>query len=165
MGRDSEQDRTEGRGRSEKKRAAHAVEKLAHKLVGLSDSVVAHLPISGGLLDALHEARRTTKHGARRRQTKHFAGLLRRQDEERAALEAFLAGEERKDREEVESFRHLERLRDQLCEETTFKAALTEIEDNLPGVDLQKVSKLALSFHNNKDKRAFRAIFRELRKT
>ena len=163
MGRDSKPDNREGRGRGEKKRAAQAVEKLAQTLVGLSDSAVAQLPISGGLLDELNEARRTTKHGSRRRQTKHFAGLLRRQDEERARLEEFLAGEGRKDREEVETFHHLERLRDALCDEATFESALAETKENLPSADFQKLSKLAISFHANKDKRAFRLTFRLLR--
>ena len=73
----------EGRGRSAKKRAAKAVEQLAQRLVELPDPAVAGLPLSPELARELQLARSTRGHSSRKRQLKHFAGALRRNEAER----------------------------------------------------------------------------------
>ena len=72
--------RTEGRGRSAKKREAKAIEKLAERLVSFPENELSELPLDDALMADLVKARQTRGHGSRKRETKHFAGLLRRDE-------------------------------------------------------------------------------------
>jgi ribosome-associated protein len=83
---------TEGRGRSAKKRAAEAVEELAKRLVALPEASCRKLPLSADLRKELQVARDTEAMGARKRQVKHFAGEMRRREEEIEAIQTFLDG-------------------------------------------------------------------------
>ena len=161
---DETNDFTQGRGRSAKKRAAHAVEEFAAQLVGLRESEVTRLPLSDDLRREVDLARRTIGNSSRKRQIKYLAGLLRRYDEERVALETFIAGQHASQKGEREAFHRLEQLRDQLCAAETFESALVELERELPDLDLKKVSELAKTFHKHDDRKAFREIFQLLRK-
>ncbi len=154
----------EGRGRSAQKRAAKAVEELAQRLVDLSDSAASSLPLSPEMAKELHLARNTRGHGSRKRQIKHLAGALRHNEEERAQIESALDGVDQVQRQEVTAFHQLEELRDRLCSPTDFDSALQEARDLYPQLDANKLAGLARSVHASSDKKAYREIFRRLRK-
>jgi len=149
--------------RTAKKRAVKAVEELAATLLKMADADYRRLPLSGEIARELAQGRTIKSHGARKRQLKHLAGLLRRDDESREAAEIFVADLDQSRRQNTADFHHLETLRDRLCDPARCAEALAEIEQTLPEVDAGKIRRLAESVQNTADKRAFREIFRMLR--
>ncbi len=153
-----------GRGRSAKKRAAKAVENLAQRLAELPEPAISGLPLSPEMAKELQLARNTRGHSSRKRQIKHLAGALRRNEEEQEQIEAALNGVDQVQRQEVMAFHQLEELRDRLCAPTDFEAALAEVRSLYPQLDSNKLAGLARSVHVSSDKKAHREIFRRLRK-
>lgn len=149
--------------RSAKKRAAKAIEELAVTLVTMAEADYRRLPPSGLIAEELEQARAIKSHGARKRQLKHLAGLLREDDENREKIETFMADLETGQRQNTAGFHRLEELRDGLCDPLRCAETLEEIEKTLQGVDTGKIHRLAKSVQNSADKRAFREIFRMLR--
>ncbi len=153
----------EGRGRSAKKRAAKAVEGLAMQLVELPESQLADLPLDADLRRELEQARATRGHGARKRQIKHFAGLLRRQQDQQTALAEAVANLSMEQYRQTLDFHHLEKLRDRLCAKDTFEQALTDALAQYPSLDAKRITGLARAVHATADKKSAREIFRQLR--
>ncbi len=149
--------------RSAKKRAAKAIEELAETLITMAEADYRRLPISELLAKELEQARAIKTHGARKRQLKHLAGLLREDDENREQIETFIAGIEQGHRQSTEGFHHLEELREGLCDPVRQADSLAEIVKTLPDIDAAKIHRLAKSVQNSADKRAYREIFRMLR--
>lgn len=154
---------TEGRGRSAKKREAKAVEELASQLVEIGEAELPRLPLDATLRRELDLARGVKGHSARRRQLKHFAGLLRRDDIQREALQAFFDGYQVEQAQATRQFHQLEDLRDRLCDPSQFDQALQDVSAELPHADPHKLANLARSVHASGDKKAAREIFRRLR--
>ncbi len=149
--------------RSSQKRAARAVEELAANLLNLAEADVRRLPLTGEIAAELTAARGIRAHGARKRQLKFLAGLLRKDENARRQAESFVADLEGRQRRDAEAFHHLEALRDALCDGSRREAALQEIAATLKGVDSGRLRRLAESVEKTQDKRAFREIFRRLR--
>jgi ribosome-associated protein len=156
-------DEIEGRGRSAKKREAKAVEQLAQRLADLPESELAALPQDPELAREIALVRSTSGHSSRKRQIKHLAGLLRRDDEKREKIAGTLDNQMVSQRQEILAFHHLEELRDRLCSTATFETALAEARTTYPQIDDAKLARLAGSVHEHGDKRAAREIFRRLR--
>ena len=156
-------DEIEGRGRSAKKREAKAVEQLAQRLADLPESELAALPQDPELAREIALVRSTSGHSSRKRQIKHLAGLLRRDDEKREKIAGALDNQVVSQRQEILAFHHLEELRDRLCSTATFETALAEVRSTYPQIDDAKLARLAGSVHEHGDKRAAREIFRRLR--
>lgn len=152
-----------GPSRSAKKRAAHQVEEMAHELADMAEAEWRKLPASTELRDEIRQARETRGHGARKRQIKHLAGVLRRDEEETAALRDFLDGHHALQLAEKKTFHTLEVLRDRLCDPELFEAALQEVGRSCPGVDSAEIARLARAAQSSDDRRAYREIFRRLR--
>lgn len=153
----------EGRGRSEKKRAAQEIGTLASRLIEASDAVCRQLPLPEDVREVLDLARRSTARGARKRELKHLAGLLRRDEETTDAVRAALDAAGRSSLAERERFHRIEDLRDALCDPDRLAAALETVGTEIPGLDRQALTRLARRVHETGDKRAFREIFRRLR--
>jgi ribosome-associated protein len=156
-------DEIEGRGRSAKKREAKAVEQLAQRLADLPEAELATLPKDPELSREIALVRSTSGHSSRKRQIKHLAGLLRRDNEKREKIAEALDGQALSQRRETLAFHHLEELRDRLCNVATFATALAEVRAAYPQIDDGKLARLAGSVHEHGDKRAAREIFRRLR--
>ena len=77
---------TEGRGRSARKRASHEITRLGEGLVALRPERLAGLALPERLEEAIAEARRLTSHGAQRRQAQFIGKLMRKLDEESLAV-------------------------------------------------------------------------------
>jgi len=153
----------EGRGRSAKKREAKSVELLAQKLADIPEAELARLPGDPILAKEIELTRKTVGHSSRKRQIKHLAGLLRRDDEIRLAIESALDQQSVSHRQETLAFHELEELRDRLCHKVSFAEALQEVRASYPQIDDSKLARLAGSVHEHGDKRAAREIFRRLR--
>ena len=158
-----EEPRTEGRGRSAAKRAAKAVEEIARQLVELPEAELGKLPVSDDLRAELERTRSTRGRGGAKRQLKHFAGLLRRHEEARDALQAWLEGYHADHFKEVQAFHGLEQLRERLCSPEESARALDEVRSRYPDIDVSRLEGLIRSVHATRDKKAFREIFRRLK--
>jgi ribosome-associated protein len=161
---EEEEYRPEGRGRSAKKREAKAIEQMAQELADMSETELAKLSMGDELTKEVELARNTKGHSSRKRQIKHLAGFLRKNEDEREAIAASLEGQAVSQRQETLAFHHLEELRDRLCDASSFDTALTEVRSLYPVIDDKKLARLARSVHENNDKKAAREIFRRLRK-
>jgi ribosome-associated protein len=156
--------RDEGRGRTAKKREAKAVELLAQRLTEITDSELSKLPKTPELKNEIDLARNTSGFSSRKRQIKHLASVLRRHDEQRAAIEEALDGQAVSLRQASMAFHNLEGLRDRRCAAATFVEALAEVQTTYPHLDSGKLTRLAGSVHEHSDKRAAREVFQLLRK-
>jgi len=152
-----------GPSRSAKKRAAQEVEHLAHELAGMTEAEWRKLPASPELLAEIRQARETGGHSSRKRQIKHLAGVLRRDEEATAALRDFLDGQHARQLADKKTFHLLEGLRDRLCDPVLGPAALQEVAQHCPAVDPGEIARLARAAHESNDRRAYREIFRRLR--
>ena len=153
----------EGRGRGAKKRAAQAIEALAVRMVESSEGLCKRLPLPDELRESLVQARSIKARSARKRQIKHLAGLLRRDEESAVAVQAALDDAGRSNRAERDLFHHIEELRDALCDPDHFSEAIENAAEELPDLDRKTFTRLARRVHRTGDKRASREIFRRLR--
>jgi len=158
-----EEPRSEGRGRTAAKRAAKAVEETARQLVELPEAQMEKLPLQEELRAELEAARKTKGRGGAKRQLKHFAGFLRRHEDERLEIETWLAGYHADQYREVRAFHDLEELRERLCDPAHSEQALEEVRERFPRLDLRKLGGLIRSVQASRDKKAFREIFRRLK--
>lgn len=153
----------EGPSKSQKKRDMTALQVLGQALVELPADRLAKIEMPDALRIALADARRFTKHEAKRRQMQYIGKLMRKIDPApfQAALDA-LAGVSAI---ENARFHRIERLRTRLIEDEA--AALSEIAAAHPGADLQHLRQLRRNAVKEqelaKPPRAFREIFRILR--
>ena len=99
--------------RSEKKRRAKDVESLAQELFTLSAKDVAALPCDETVKDLIAVGR-GLKGGARKRQAKYIARMLRPEEEVTRQLLTYLANRKGSKLKEVGEFHQLEHLRDSI---------------------------------------------------
>jgi ribosome-associated protein len=148
--------------KSQRKRDMHALQDMGTALVELSPERLDRIDMPEALRHAIREARRLTKHEARRRQMQYIGRLMRDADPApiREALDAVkgasAAENARQDR--------LERLRERLLED---EAVLTEIGVAHPCADLTRLRQMRRNALKERDEgrppRAFRELFRQLR--
>ncbi len=159
---DDGEDLYRGPSKSSKKREMHALQAMGEALVALSADQLARAPISDRLLEAVRDAKRFTKHEARRRQMQYIGKLMRDIDPEpiRAQLEIFSGAS----KAEVARQHRLERLRDGLLED---EQRIGDIVALWPDADLQHLRILRRNAlkerEQSKPPRAYREIFRMLR--
>ena len=148
--------------KSQRKRDMHALQDMGEELVALPPERLARIDMPEGLRGAILEARRLTKHEARRRQMQYIGRLMRDADPApiREALDAA------KGASAIENARQhrLERLRERLLED---ESVLTEIGESHPGADIARLRQLRRNALKDRDEgrppRAFREMFRLLR--
>ncbi len=149
--------------KSQRKRESSALQDLGAALVELPAERLAKIDMSDSLRDAIHDARRITKHEARRRQMQYIGKLMRSVDPApiQAALDA-IAGVSRVENERMH---RLERQRLRLLEDEA--PVLAEIAAAHPGADLHHLRQLRRNAirekEQNRPPRAFREIFHLLK--
>ncbi len=149
--------------RTKKKQQAKEIEMLAAQLTTLTEKQLAQLFLSAGLAQEVALARATKSYSAQKRQIKHLAGFMRKQDEELPAVQEQLAKLDQVSRGQQQDFHLLEALRDRLCALSSFDEAYQEMLSLYPQIDHKTMSRLARSVHQHEDRRASREIFRRLR--
>jgi ribosome-associated protein len=145
------------------KRAAKEVETVAQLAAEQVDALLARLELSDRVREEILLASSTQGHGSRKRQIKHLAGLLRKSPDDLAEIQAFLAGTSEQQLAEQAQFHQLEQWRDALCDPETAAVTLDEIVSRYPEVNRDELEKLSRSAQQ-RDKKAYREIFRRLRK-
>lgn len=148
--------------KSQLKREMSALQTLGEELLTLPADRLARLTLPDALADALREAKRLTKHEARRRQMQYIGRLMR--DVDPAAIKEAL--DEFHGLSAAANARHhaVERLRQRLLED---EGVLGEIAEAHRGADLQQLRQLRRNAikerEGGKPPRAFRELFRVLR--
>ncbi len=149
--------------RSQRKRAAEALQDLGLALVELPQAKLDRIELPDQLRAAIDLARRITAHGGKRRQLQYIGKLMRGFDVETvsAQLEAF----QQADRRAAQRFHLFETLRDRLLAEGD--DALGSILERYPHADRQHLRQLVRQAQQERDKNkppaAARVLFKYLR--
>jgi ribosome-associated protein len=148
--------------KTQRKRESLALQDLGKELTQLTPEQLAELELPERLLEAVLEARRINKFGARRRQLQYIGRLMREMDS--AAIAGRLQSWRGESGAATGYLHRLERWRARLLEDET---ALAELAQSYPGCDTQKLRRLV---HNarreeveGRPPHSFRALFQELR--
>jgi len=148
--------------KSQRKRDSHALQDLGEELVALSPEHLDGLDLPERLVDAIAEARRTTKHGARRRQMQFVGKLMRHIDPE--PVRERIAALKAPSHAEVARLHLIEDWRDRLLAEAD---AITAFLNAYPHADAQQLRQLVRAVAEErargKPPRAFRQLFHAIR--
>ncbi|HEY0179630.1 MAG TPA: ribosome biogenesis factor YjgA [Dokdonella sp.] len=165
---DDAQDGARGPSRSELRRGALDVLRLAETLASMSDAELARLALDDELHEEIARTRAVTSHIARKRQLQFLAKQMRKLDE--ATLERIrraLAHDRDEARREAAALHHVERWRERLLDGGD--DALTAFVAEYAEIDRQRLRQLvrnALAERAaGKPPHAFRELFRTLRET
>lgn len=123
--------------KTQRKREMHALQALGEELVALSAERLARIALPEALRDAIVEARRISKWGARRRQLQYIGRLMREVDA--GAIRAQLASWKDAAARDTAVLHRAEHWRDRLLQETP---ALAELLERYPNADAQRVRTL-----------------------
>ncbi len=156
---------TEPPSRSQKRREALDVLKLAHDMVALDDAAIARLELDDDLLEHLTHTRRVTQHIARKREIGFFAKQLRRYDDNLPNWRATLDADTSASRQGIARLHRVEAWRDRLLRDGD--DALAELLAQHPRADRQQLRTLLrqaqVEHTQGKPPAAARSLFRELR--
>jgi ribosome-associated protein len=151
--------------RSQRRRDALAVFDLAERLVNLTDTQLAQLPLDDDLRTHVLNTRRITQQIARKREIQFLAKQMRRREDELDALRAALDHDRELSRRETAELHRLEDWRDRLIDQGD--EALSQLLEQFPHADRQHLRTLSrqarVERNENRPPHAFRELFRELR--
>jgi ribosome-associated protein len=155
-----------GPSRSQLRREALDVLKLAQALADLSDAQLSHVPIDEDLLAEVRRARGVKQQIAHKRQVQFLAKQLRKlSDEELEPIRATLDNDRQQSRLQAAALHHAEQWRDRLIAEGD--EALTELLNVHADADRQQIRQLARQAkterEQNRPPHAQRELFRILR--
>jgi len=156
----------EGPSRSQQRREALAVLKLAEDLVALGDALLARLPLPAEIIDEVRRTRAVTQQIAHKRQTQFLAKQMRRLDDDVLdPIRRILENERGASRKQAANLHQIELWRDRLLAEGD--VALGEWLTQHPQADRQHLRTLIrqakLEAERAKPPRAARELFRLLR--
>lgn len=152
--------------RSQRRREALDVLRLAQALVELSDAQLDTMHLADDLLDEVRRARAVKQQIAHKRQTQFLAKQMRKLDAaELDAIRAALEHDRHLARRETAALHHVEAWRDRLIDEGD--EALGALLAEFPQADRQQLRQLARQARaeraQNKPLHAYRELFRLLR--
>ncbi|MFA5701020.1 MAG: ribosome biogenesis factor YjgA [Desulfuromonas sp.] len=146
-----------------RKRQAQEIEELARDLVEMTAANIGRLKLEPQMLTIVERARGLRK-GARKREIKHLAGLLRHDEEQLEAIRRFHHGVSQQQLDENRHFHALENWRAGLCDPERRVQVQSEIEQALPALDMGALEQLLHGYQGPEDKKSYRQIFVLLRK-
>lgn len=126
------------RSRTQKKKADRALKKLGESLVELSLLQLERLELDDELRQAIDLAKRSTRHGAKRRQMQYVGALMREIDPE--PIERFLADIKRGHDQAAGAFKQIEHWRDELVGGND--SLIEEILNRFGTADRQRLTQL-----------------------
>jgi ribosome-associated protein len=152
--------------RSQRRREALDVLKLALQLASLSDAQLALLPLDDDMRAEVTRTRAITQQIARKRQAQFLAKQLRKLDDaEIESIRAALEHDRHHSRRETAALHRIEQWRERLLAEGD--DALSELLQQFPQADRQHLRQLArnarIEREQNKPLHAFHELFRALR--
>lgn len=141
-----------------------ALQDLGVELVGLNEQQLAAMQLPESLLEAVLEARRLSKHEAKRRQMQYIGRLMR--DIDAAPIRGRLEQWRGQGREHTAQLHAIERWRDELL---SADPALARFLDEHPAADSQKLRTLIRNARREQKEtlppKSYRELFRLLRET
>lgn len=163
---DETDDTFDGPSRSQLRRDATAIFKLAETLASLTDAQLNRIPLDADLLGEVRRVRAIHQPIARKRETQYLAKLMRRLEvEEIDAVRTVLDISKQQSHRETAALHQLENLRDRLIAEGD--SALDEVIAQHPSADRQHLRNLIRQANTEAKKqkppRASRELFRILR--
>jgi ribosome-associated protein len=166
MSNDETDDAFDGPSRSQRRRDATAIFKLAESLVTLTDAQLERVPLEDDLLVEVRRTRAIHQPIARKRETQYLAKLMRRlEPEEIDAIRLVLDIDRQQSYRETAQLHQLEALRDRLIAEGD--SALEEVILEHPNADRQHLRNLIrqanVEAKKQKPPKASRELFRTLR--
>lgn len=148
--------------KTRRKQAMHALQDLGEQLVALDPKQIAEFDLPEILVDALLEAKRITKHEARRRQLQYIGKLMREIDAN--PIQEKIKTWQSTSLHHTAWLQLLERWRERLL---TDEKAFTELGHLYPHADIQRLRMLVRNANKEKlagkSSKNFRALFHELR--
>ena len=151
------------KSRTQKKKEDRALQQLGEELLTISGEQLVAIEMPEELAEAVRLGRKTTRHGARRRQLQYIGALMRKIDPApiRKALDNIRLG----DHQKVLAFKKLERWRDALQEGDL--AVVEDILTQCPEAERQRLMQLVRNARKEagigKTVKASRVLFRYLR--
>jgi ribosome-associated protein len=149
--------------KTRRKRDMLDLQALGVRLTGLNDAQLAGLDLPEDLRDALIEARRITRHEARRRHLQYIGRLMREVDP--APIRERLSQWEGQSRQATATQHRVERWRDELLADDAALAGFLAVH---PGADSQHLRSLIRSVREDRAggraARQYRELFRELKR-
>lgn len=149
------------KSKTQKKQKAIMVEKLAQELLTLSPSLLDKAPCDTEILTEIKKTQKIKQFGARRRQVKYLAKLLRENDV--GPLLDYMERVKNSKLKQNEIFHRLEKLRNRIINEDEEKQALHEAKNEFPDLDSELVQNLAKKYRLTNNQRFLRGIFRQLK--
>lgn len=166
ISRSSEDDHTQEKSKSQRKRDMLALQDLALALCNLSSERLSELPLTETLADAIVEMKRVRSHEGKRRHAQYLGKLMRALDE--AAITAIRLEVEKLSNQHqtaTAQFHHLERWRTELLENDQ---AMTSLLQQYPNADAQMLRTLIRNARKEIAKHQpghnFRELFRMLKR-
>jgi len=148
--------------KTQRKRAMHELQALGRRLVELNSEQLAAVALPEDLREAVEQARRITRHEARRRQLQYIGRLMRSVDPE--AIREKLKAWDGVSAGETARLHRIERWRERLIEDD---GALGALAGAHPGIDTQRLRALVRNTREERNAgrppRAYRELFRALR--
>ena len=151
------------KSRSQVKREMTALQNLGEELVALGPEAIRKAPLTADLKEAVLEAKRLTKHEAKRRKMQFIGKIMRTMDTGPVQdfLDTIKSGRSKADK----AFQQIEQWRDQLLDGND--ELMDELAERFPATDRQRLRQLTLSARRERAKgqppKHFRALFRYLR--
>ncbi len=158
-----DQNETELKSKTQKKREAQELQILGEKLVSLTKEALKELELTEKLHSAILEAKNITRHEALRRQMQHIGALMRKVDPEpiRTAIDTSSLKQYRK----AQEHKRVEDLRDGLI--SGKNDLQKDVLDSFPEADRQHLSQLIRNARKEvkikKPPKSARLLFRYLR--
>jgi len=151
-----------GPSKSQRKRDAHALQKMGEALVELKPNMIEGLDLPERLRDAIELAQRTTAHGGKKRQLQYIGKLMRQVDVD--PIERFLTALNEGQQRSRGIHHQIEKWRDRLLDEGI--TVLDELLALYPQLERAHVGKLvrdaAQEAARNEAPRSKRLLFRYL---
>src|SRR5216684_1279473 len=148
--------------KTERKRVMQELQALGERLIGLNSEQLAAIALPENLHEAVEQARRITKHEARRRHLQYIGRLMRDVDPE--PIREKLRVWDGVSTEETARLHRIERWREELLGNDGAIGALVHAH---PGTDTQRLRALVRNAREERNAgrppRAYRELFRALR--
>jgi ribosome-associated protein len=148
--------------KTQRKRAMHELQALGERLVGLNPEQLASFALPDALREAVEQARRITRHEARRRQLQYVGRLMRDVDPE--PIRERLKTWDGVSVAETARLHRIERWRDRLIEDDGAVASLAEVHPRMDTRHLRVLIRRAREERNaGSTPHSTRELFRTLR--
>lgn len=148
--------------KSQLKRDAHAITKLAEEILQLDSHLLQKLELPDNILDAVHTAKKIRQHGAKKRQLQYISKLLRVIDTDE--ISSVIMSVNNQKNHDAQKFHQLEHWREALI---ASDESLTQLLNENPTLDRQHLRNLIRNARKekleNKAPTSYKELFRYLR--